>query len=63
MSYPAQLQHWLGKDYEVRNFGISGATLLKKGDKPYWNQKEYSEECMVTCRGIVGFSIQPPECC
>ncbi len=40
-SYPAQLQFWLGKDYEVKNFGVGGATLLKNGDKPYWNQPEY----------------------
>jgi len=42
-SYPAQLQYWLGEDYEVRNFGVSGATLLKKGDKPYWVQPELQQ--------------------
>lgn len=31
----------LGKNTTVRNFGVSGATLLKKGDKPYWNQPKY----------------------
>ena len=36
MSYPAQLQNKLGKDYDVRNFGVNGATLLKKGHNPYW---------------------------
>jgi lysophospholipase L1-like esterase len=41
MSYPAQLQTWLGPKYDVRNFGVSGATLLKKGDYPYWKQPEY----------------------
>ncbi len=41
LSYPAQLQAWLGSNYSVKNFGVSGATLLKKGDKPYWNQPEY----------------------
>src|SRR5258708_5266746 len=34
-SYPAQLAHMLGDEYKVRNFGVSGATLLKKGDRPY----------------------------
>ena len=34
-SYPAQLQRMLGKDWEVRNFGASGKTLLKAGDAPY----------------------------
>lgn len=43
MSYPAQLQTWLGPNYEVRNFGVSGATLLKKGDYPYWQRSEYQE--------------------
>ncbi len=41
MSYPAQLQAWLGARYEVRNFGVSGATMLRKGDKPYWNEPDY----------------------
>ncbi len=35
-SYPAQLGQLLGDQWNVRNFGVSGATLLKKGDKPYW---------------------------
>src|SRR4051812_40315304 len=28
-AYPAQLANLLGDRYEVRNFGVSGATLLK----------------------------------
>ena len=40
-SYPAQLQALLGERYDVRNFGNSGSTLLKNGDKPYWKQKEF----------------------
>ena len=43
MSYPAQLQAWLGNRYEVRNFGVSGATMLRRGDKPYWKEPQYSE--------------------
>lgn len=42
-SYPAQLQELLGDDYEVRNFGFSGATLLSKGHKPYINTQEYQQ--------------------
>ena len=36
--YPAVLGQLLGAGYEVKNFGVSGATLLKNGDKPYWKQ-------------------------
>lgn len=35
-SYPAQLQVMLGNKYQVENFGVSGATLLKKGHHPYY---------------------------
>ncbi len=35
-TYPKHLQRLLGEGYEVRNLGISGRTLLRKGDKPYW---------------------------
>lgn len=35
-SYPSQLQNLLGQKYEVKNFGHSGATLLKKGSTPYF---------------------------
>ena len=41
LSYPKQLQNKLGKKYEVQNFGVSGTTMLKKGDKPYWEQPEF----------------------
>ena len=41
LAYPQQLQQMLGKKYEVKNYGVSGATLLKKGNKPYWKQSEY----------------------
>lgn len=42
-SYPTQLQEILGSDFEVKNFGVSGRTLLKKGDYPYWNESAYTE--------------------
>lgn len=40
-SYPAQLQKLLGDGYEVGNFGKSGATLLRKGHRPYNEQEEF----------------------
>ena len=40
-SYPSQLQALLGDGYQVGNFGVSGRTLLKKGDFPYWKEKKY----------------------
>jgi len=40
-NYPARLQAMLGDAYEVRNFGVSGATMLKKGNKPYWKLNEF----------------------
>lgn len=39
--YPAVLQSLLGDKYEVRNFGVSGATLMMKGDRPYVREKAY----------------------
>ncbi|MBN2128629.1 MAG: hypothetical protein JW741_04000 [Sedimentisphaerales bacterium] len=44
-SYPAQLQRLLlqyDRDWEVSNFGVSGATLLHRGDKPYIQQSAYN---------------------
>jgi acyl-CoA thioesterase-1 len=41
-SYPAVLEQRLGPKFQVRNFGVSGATLLKKGDKPYANLPEFA---------------------
>ncbi|HRI12641.1 MAG TPA: GDSL-type esterase/lipase family protein [Verrucomicrobiota bacterium] len=40
--YPAKLQRLLGPAYQVSNFGVSGRTLLKKGDYPYWKESAYS---------------------
>src|SRR3954466_123601 len=39
-SYPAVLANLLGPNFQTKNFGVSGATLLKKGDHPYWNTEE-----------------------
>ena len=40
-SYPSQLALMLGDKWEVRNFGVSGTTLLSKEDKPYINETAY----------------------
>nr|WP_315203516.1 GDSL-type esterase/lipase family protein [uncultured Flavobacterium sp.] len=42
-SYPSQLQVMMGNNYEVKNFGHSGATLLKKGSTPYYKTTEYAD--------------------
>jgi acyl-CoA thioesterase I len=42
-TYPLALQALLGEKYQVKNFGNSGSTLLRKGDKPYIQQQEYRD--------------------
>jgi lysophospholipase L1-like esterase len=41
--YPVVLGKLLGARYDVRNFGVSGATLLKKGDLSYWKVQQFQE--------------------
>jgi len=41
--YPAQLQRMLGKDYWVKNFGVSGRTMLNKGDQPYMKELAWDD--------------------
>jgi len=40
--YPTRLQGLLGTNYLVQNYGLSGTTLLKQGDKPYWDTSYYA---------------------
>jgi lysophospholipase L1-like esterase len=42
-SYPAQLGRMLGDEWEVRNFGRNGATLLQDTGRPYWDQKQFAD--------------------
>ncbi|WP_165452215.1 lamin tail domain-containing protein [Paenibacillus thalictri] len=42
-TYPQHLGALLGNDFEVRNYGVSGTTLLKQGDSSYWNTPEYQQ--------------------
>ena len=41
--YPTELQRRLGKDYWVRNFGVSSRTQLNKGDFPYMNERAWQD--------------------
>lgn len=42
-SYPSQLQVLLGDNYIVGNFGKPGATLLRRGHRPYMQQEEFNK--------------------
>lgn len=43
-NYPAVLQRNLETtNYEVKNFGASGHTLMKSGNSPYWNHERYQK--------------------
>jgi acyl-CoA thioesterase I len=41
-SYPVRLGELVGDAYEVRGFGVPGATILRKGDTPYREQPEFA---------------------
>lgn len=45
-SYPARLQAMLQehhpKEWDVRNFGVSGASALKQSQRPYWKTRPFS---------------------
>ena len=40
-AYPVVLQRLLGKGYQVANFGKPGATLLRRGHRPYFDLPEF----------------------
>ena len=40
-AYPIVLGRLLGTNYQTRNFGITGTTMLRKGDFPYWNDAAF----------------------
>ena len=40
-AYPGQLQSLLGTRYRVENYGVSGATMLRRGDSPYLKTEAY----------------------
>lgn len=39
--YPGVLQRLLGKNYNVKNFGVSARTLMNKGDLPYMKEQAW----------------------
>lgn len=41
LTYTTRLANLLGPQFTVQNHGVSGATLMKKGDNPYWNQAAF----------------------
>lgn len=41
--YPALLQKKLGNGYWVKNFGVSGRTMLNKGDLPYMDEMAWRD--------------------
>lgn len=43
LNYPSQLGYLLGDEYEVKNFGVSGRTMLNKGNAPYTKEKAYKD--------------------
>jgi lysophospholipase L1-like esterase len=52
-SYPAVLQSLLGNAYEVRNYGVSGTTMLRQGDMPYWNTSAFADSSAWNPRIVV----------
>lgn len=42
-SYVPKLSELLGNGFIVQNFGVSGTTLLKKGDSPYWRTDNFKQ--------------------
>ncbi len=43
-SYPAQLQEMLGDEYDVKNFGTGGATLIRTGRPNVWQKLDAVKE-------------------
>ncbi len=41
-AYPAVLGQFLGPAYEVQNYGVSGSTLSRDGDRPYVMTPQYA---------------------
>jgi lysophospholipase L1-like esterase len=42
-AWPGQLAAMLGEKWHVANFGVGGATLLRKGNKPYHTLRAYKQ--------------------
>ncbi len=42
-SWPAQAQRVLGKKWQVKNFGLSGTTLMNSGNRPYQKSQQFKD--------------------
>ena len=42
-SWPGQAQKVLGKKWQVKNFGLSGTTLMNSGNKPYQKSQQFKD--------------------
>lgn len=40
-AWPIQLRTLLGAGYYTEDLGVSGTTMMKSGDNPWWNQRQY----------------------
>lgn len=40
-SWPIQLRNMLGEGFYAENLGVSGTTMSKSGDSPWWNTPQY----------------------
>lgn len=47
-SWPDQIQKLLGDKWQVRNFGVSGSTLMNAGDKPYQKEGAFKQAIAFT---------------
>jgi len=52
-SYPDQLGSILGLEYQVKNFGVSSRTMLKKGDYPYWEEPELTQALLYNTNIVI----------
>ena len=50
---PASSGRFLGNAYTTNNYGVSGTTLLKKGDVPYWNTQQFTDSHTVNPNIVV----------
>lgn len=55
-AYPGVLGTMLGDKYEVRNFGVSGSTMMTGTDKPYMNEQAY-KDALEFCPDIVTIKL------
>lgn len=52
VSYPTQLQNILGNGYCVKNYGVSGRTMLNNGNRPYMKEQAW-QDALAFCPDIV----------